>query len=149
MSKTTKTLFIKIAAGIVLGLLVGIGFMLIGQETRDSFMGVSGSAGTILYLIYCGVIGAAGMAGTMLYDIERYSLTRATATHLLIVLTGLLLLGVFLGWKPNEIQVWIIIGADVAVFFLIWIIMYLSYKRRIRRMNEELKKWKSAKNPRP
>lgn len=143
MNKTMKEMSMKIVLGIVLGLSIGIGFILFRHEIRDSFMGVSGFAGTTLYLIYCGIFGAACMGGTVFYDIERYSLPRATATHLLIMLAGFLLLGLFLGWKLNLIQILIIVAAYVAAFFVIWLIMYYSYKRRIQTMNENLKKWKS------
>jgi len=31
-------------------------------------------------------------------------------------------------------------------YVLIWLFQYLSYKRKIQEMNEELKKWKSRGN---
>lgn len=144
MNSMVRILFRKALPGFISGMLVGAGFILLDPETPVVFMGVSDSPGTIMYLIYCGLYGAVGLTGTMLYDIEHYSLTRATLMHLLIVLAFLFGLGLALGWKPTESWVWITVISYIAVFLLTWLIMHLSYKRRIRRMNENLKEWKSA-----
>ena len=144
MNETQKKLLHKIVLGFILGMLIGVIFWLTEGKKPYVFLGISGLWGTILCIAYCGIFGAVGLSGQMLYDIDRYSLARATITHLLIVLAGLFILGVCLGWNPNKAWVWILVAAYVATFFLIWLIMYCYYKAKVRKINKGLQKWKSA-----
>ena len=49
-----------------------------------------------------------------------------------------------MGWfSLSDPVFWIVVGTMVAVYILIWLLQYLSYRRQIREMNDELIKWKS------
>ena len=69
---------------------------------------------------------------------------RATLTHFLIILLGLFLLGLSFGWQPDDVTVWVIVAVYVVISILVWIIIYLFTKRKVRRMNANLRRWKSA-----
>ena len=72
----------------------------------------------ILQTVLAGLLGMAGVGGMLYYDVERWSLLGATAVHYLIS-----------------------IAAMTAAFATIWLIMYLKWKREVKKMNEDLKKY--------
>lgn len=75
---------------------------------------------------------------------KKSNIARATATHFLLVFALYFLLVISMGWfSLSDPVFWIVVGAMVAVYILIWLIQYLSYRRQIREMNDELIKWKS------
>ncbi len=130
-----KTMLLGLA-GFVLGVLICIGFML----ARSS----EGLKAAFPNLVISGIYGAVAMGSSVVYGIEKWSITRATATHFLLVFALYFLLVLSMGWfSLSDPVFWIVVGAMVAGYILIWLLQYLSYKRQIREMNDELIKWKS------
>lgn len=94
-----------------------------------------------------GIYGAVAMGSSLVYDIEKWSIARATATHFLLVFALYFLLVTAMGWfRLDDPVFWIVISVMVIAYVLIWLFQYLAYKRKIQAMNEELKKWKSREN---
>ena len=143
MSDMKKSLCLRAGLGFLLGLLTGCMFMLL-WKVPEVCMGMTGRRAIILCMIFCGIYGAACMGGTIFYRIDHYSIIRATASHLAVVLAGLFFLGLSIGWRIDEKEVWLIVASYFLGFFLIWLIVYLYGKRRVRRMNDNLKRWKLA-----
>ena len=129
-----KTMLLGLA-GFVLGVLICIGFML----ARSS----EGLKAAFPNLVISGIYGAVAMGSSIVYDVEKWSIARATATHFLLVFALYFLLVFSMGWfSLSDPVFWIVVGAMVAGYILIWLLQYLSYKRQIREMNDELKKLK-------
>ena len=129
-----KTMLLGLA-GFVLGVLICIGFML----ARSS----EGLKAAFPNLVISGIYGAVAMGSSIVYDVEKWSIARATATHFLLVFALYFLLVLSMGWfSLSDPVFWIVVGAMVAGYILIWLLQYLSYKRQIREMNDELKKLK-------
>lgn len=84
-----------------------------------------------------GLYGAVAMGGSIVYHIERWGLLRVTITHFTITLTAFLVTNALLGWFSSDILIIIIILFTVA-YMLIWLIMFLLWKRTIRKMNRDL-----------
>ena len=139
MNKTWKHALLLAAIGLAVGLLVSWFFaQMAGSEEGLGFP---------LWLNYLlgALQGALAMGSTVVYDIERWSVTRCTVTHFIIAFGGYTALGLIEGWmKLNDPGFWIMTAAMVAVYFIIWLVMYLSYKRTIKRMNAELNRWKET-----
>lgn len=97
-----------------------------------------------------GIPGAIAMGTMVLYDIEEWSLLRATATHFLIV-TGVMLLACFvLKWfEPWSTAFWIMLAVVAVGYFIVWLIIYRCYKKQIRKLNELLKESQEAKENHP
>ena len=124
-------------AGFAAGVLIGIFFTLKGNSGGLE-------ASDIPHLLIGGLYGAAACAGSLVYDIEKWSIARATATHFLSTLGLYLLICFSLGWFTlSDSAFWITIGAMMIGYVLMWLFMYLGYRREIRKMNEELARWKS------
>ena len=107
-------------------------------------------ATALLYILPGGIPGAIAMGTMVLYDIEEWSLLRATVTHFLIV-TGVMLLACFvLKWfEPWSTAFWIMLAVVAIGYFIVWLIIYRCYKKQIRKLNELLKESQEAKENHP
>ncbi len=85
-----------------------------------------------------GIYGAICMGGTIVYDIESWSLIRATATHYITTFTAFFITNALLGWFGSDIVLIAFIFLTIG-YFIIWIIEYTIYKRQVRKLNEDLK----------
>lgn len=129
------------AIGFALGLLAGLGFL--------SFYGIgvysarNGAGGLALYLALSGLLGAVNMGSSTIYSLEHWGILRCTLTHFVIAISSVCAVGFSLGWLSlrEPATLWTLAGCVVA-YFIIWVIMLLLYKRRIRRINEALARWK-------
>ena len=128
------------AAGFALGALVGLGFL-----AAYGFQAATG--GLARYIVLSGLLGAVNMGTTVVYALERWSVMRCTLTHFVITMGSVCAVGFTLGWlSPREpVTLWILAGC-VVVYFIIWLIMYRLYKRRIRRINDALTRWKAEQD---
>ena len=133
------------AIGAAIGALIALGFLLF-EHRPETFLGTQGGLATVLYVLYCCLFGAACMGGQVVYEIEDWGLTRATLTHFAITLGGFCLLWYLLGmFRPGDAAFWIIVAAYIAASFVVWLIQFLSCRRQVRQMNEELKNWKKRR----
>lgn len=122
-------------AGFVIGAAIVICLVLLDSQPLQ---------GAFTHIVIGGIYGAVAMGSSVVYGIEKWSIARATATHFLLVFALYFLLVISMGWfSLSDPVFWIVVGTMVAVYILIWLIQYLSYRRQIREMNDELIKWKS------
>ncbi len=122
-------------AGFVIGAAIVICLVLLDSQPLQ---------GAFAHIVIGGIYGAVAMGSSVVYGIEKWSIARATATHFLLVFALYFLLVISMGWfSLSDPVFWIVVGAMVAGYILIWLLQYLSYKRQIREMNDELIKWKS------
>ena len=140
MNEIKKKLFRKLLIGFITGSFIGAGFLLLGGSWEEY---LNNPPETIRILVCCGIYGSICIGATILYGIDKVSLLMATLVHYLVVLIGLLLLGISLDWKFNDIRVWSIFVAYTIIFIVNWNIMYLIGKRRAAQMNRDLQRWKS------
>lgn len=128
-------------AGFAAGVVIGACFSLIGSN--GSFSLKDG----LPHLLAGGIYGAVAMGSSVVYDIEKWSIARATATHFLLVFLLYFLLVITMGWfRLDDPAFWIVIAAMATGYVFIWLFQYLSYRRKVREMNDHLEKWKSKEN---
>lgn len=90
---------------------------------------------TILSLFYGGVWGGL----SVLWEMERWSLLRMTATHLIACSVVTFPVAFFLYWIPhNPGGALAYFGIFFAVYLGIWISRYTAMRRRIREMNRKV-----------
>ncbi len=118
--------------GYVAGCLIGLFFSL----ANEHFVLAESLPGILLG----GLPGAIACGTTVVYSIEKWSLLRATVTHFLITM-GVIILGSFvLKWfEPWSFTFWLMLTIELAGYILIWLIIYLGYKKQVRKMNEMLR----------
>ena len=126
------------ALGYVLGAAIGVAFFL-----ADSSEGI-GKA--LTYILLSGIPGCVSMGSSVIYSVEKWSIARATVTHFLITFLCFYLISFALDWfRFGDSMFWMITAAMIIGYFVVWLMMYLAYKRQIRKINEGLKKIKSSR----
>lgn len=142
----------KILIRCALGFLFGIAAMyivpsLISGEpishaiyTNELLARTGSPAATALSLLVMGLFGALCMGGTLFYEIESWPLACATAAHYLLMALGYLIPNWVLCWNMPLKLLLAVEGFMALGFALIWLIMYLRYKREVLELNELMKR---------
>lgn len=143
MREFWKQAAILATIGLVLGVLVGLGFLLL-EGGLQAYAARYGADDLALYLLLSGLLGAVNTGTAMIYSFEHWGLLRCTLTHFVIAMASVCAVGFTLGWLSlrDRFTLWMLAGC-VVVYFIIWLVMYALYKRKIRRINEALGRWKA------
>ena len=96
----------------------------------------SPAAATALSFLVMGLFGSLCMAGTLFYELERWPLACATAAHYLSMALGYLIPNWLLCWDMPLKLLLSVEGFMALGFVVIWLIMYLRYKREVLELNE-------------
>jgi len=95
------------------------------------------------------LLGVLAIGGMCFFDIEEWSLLRASVAHCALILFSYMTIGLLLHWFSfHIIPILIMTFAIIFAYALIWLIMYLAWKREVRemaRLAEEYKKDAEAK----
>lgn len=119
--------------GFSMGMLIGaVMYVVFASPDR-----IADGGGLLAQLIGSGLYGAIAMGGVISYDIESWSLVRATLTHYILTFASFIAAALLLGWFDG-IGLLIAFLAFSGAFFIIWIIMYILSRREVRKINEEL-----------
>ena len=141
--------------GFLIGIVVGYGIsILTGADNPDVFIPVSDKllsfAGSIpmafvLQGLLSGIYGAICFGGMIFYEIERWPLALATGVHCALIVLTYIPLAFFLGWLNSTIEMLIVAGIQIVVFFMIWLIMWSIYRKQVKELNEMQKDFSQRK----
>ncbi len=150
--KMKKKIILFPTLGFVLGAVIGFLIALTGTLAQGGkiLMELSplaekvGLAGAIaLQIGLSGVLGCVSFSGMLLYEIDSWSLALATGTHYLSIMGTFATISYGLGWFGSSwIGYAIAAACNTVAFAIIWFIMYYAWKKTVREMNDELKKYK-------
>ncbi len=97
----------------------------------------------VLQTVLGAVLGMLGLGGMCFFDIEEWSLLRATVAHCLLILVTDTIVGLLLHWFSfHIIPILIMACIIILAYTLVWLIMYAKWKREIREMNLLVGKYK-------
>ena len=94
------------------------------------------SAAFLLQTLFNGIIGAASFAGTGFYDIEGWPLALAAVVHYAVIEAVYIPVGCFLDWFGSARDALIWVGLCAAAYLIIFLILWLIYRRQVRELNE-------------
>ena len=142
MKRALKRAAVGFPIGIAVGFLIswitkGERETLFSSEFIDRMGGLTMAC--IIQGLVSGFYGAVCMAGTICYDIDRWSLARATFTHYLIITVLYVPISLIMGWTKSAADILIVEAFQLVGFFLIWLIMYLRYRAEVMELNELMK----------
>ena len=129
------------AIGFPLGILISILIPLLSGNDRLVPPALAQQVGSeaaalVLNLVLSGLFGALCMGGTVFYEIEDWSLAKATFLHYLLIIACFPPLAWFLRWFTKPTDILIMTGIQTVAFFLIWLIMYLRCRAEVKELNE-------------
>ena len=132
---------------IILGFLLGtaIGNLIawfFGSYVSSMLVARMGSvpAAILVQSLVSGLYGSFALTGTLFYDVEQWSLTRSSVMHFLVIAVLYVPTAMFLGWANSATEILIIEGILLVAYFIIWLVIYLRYKKKVRSLNEMLNK---------
>ena len=144
----------RAGVGFLIGIVVGNAIaILTGTSATD---GVSFASNQLLDMaggnpvvamtlqsLFSGIYGSICFAGMTFYDVERMPLAAATALHCAGIILTFIPIALLLGWVSGITEILIVAGIQLVVFFIIWLIMYLIYKRQVKELNDLINKTKN------
>lgn len=157
-----KSKILKLALiGFVLGMLIGnLISYLSADKSAEPLVIVSqvlirrtGSveAAMIVNTLLSGILGAVCMAGVIFHDPEVYDwgLTKAAVLHFLLILAVNIPIALYCGWlKPGFPDLLIWVSFMALSYFIVWLIMFLRYRKETEELNRMLNKNQPAEpNP--
>lgn len=101
------------------------------QEMIGSFKGA-----LLIQLLLSGLYGAICMGTVLIYDHDRFPLTLSSLVHCLCCILPFIPLSLFLRWSESAAGVLIMAGIQLAAYFIVWLIMYVRYKKEAKNLNE-------------
>ena len=132
---------------IILGFLLGtaIGNLIawfFGSYVSSMLVARMGSvpAAILVQSLVSGLYGSFALTGTLFYDVEQWSLTRSSVMHFLVIAVLYVPTAMFLGWANSATEILIVEGILLVAYFIIWLVIYLRYKKKVRSLNEMLNK---------
>ena len=95
----------------------------------------------ILQIMLPGLMGGINFATTFVYNDDRFNIVTATLTHASVVLITILSVGSFMEWFELTVaSVAIFLALMIAIYFMIWFLMYSKSKAEIKEINEALER---------
>ena len=134
MSELKTKMIIKALIGAIISMLI---CLFISTFANDPAELIVDRFEFIIQFIGAGIYGAIPMGGSIVYEFERWSLLKATLIHYFMTMGALTVTNVLLGWFAWNIYLVVLLAMTVA-YFIIWLVNYLSCKREIERINNDL-----------
>ena len=145
----------KSAIGFSLGVFITIiiniivGFIFHGSLNENPYTEIRNNMDftkIMLELLTGGILGCIGNGSSVIYEIESWSIIKATFTHFVVTMAVYVIVGLYNGWLlPRHSMVNVIqIVMMVFAYFMIWLSQYLIYKKSINDINEDMKYFKNG-----
>lgn len=135
------TLFDKLGVKMLVGmgmamfysvLFLGIGYVE-GMEVVDTET-------LLLHLGVANLLGIVFALSSLVFEKEEWDILKQTTIHFFILLISYVPVAVWIGWVPKHVvPIIICIGIFIIVYFIIWFIMTMYWKRKIAELNSVLK----------
>ena len=137
--RLTKRMILGFLLGAAIGNLIAWFF---GSYVSSVLVARMGSvpAAILVQSLVSGLYGSFALAGTLFYDIEQWSLTRSSVMHFLVIAVLYVPAAMFLGWADSATEILIVEGILLVAYFIIWLVIYLRYKKEVRSLNKMLNK---------
>lgn len=156
LKKTLKSALIGFLIGVAIGNVIAIltgksdtGGVTFASQKLLSMSGGNGIVAMLLQSLFSGLYGAACFAGMSFYEAERLPLAAATALHCALIVFLFIPIALLLGWAGGIMEILIIAGIQIVVFFIIWLIMWSVYKKQVKELNEMQKDYRKKTEKEP
>jgi hypothetical protein len=98
-----------------------------------------GELNAVVIQAVCSMIyGAAWSVADLIWKMEKWSLTRQTITHLLVISLSALPISYLMHWVPRSLGGTLAyFGIFFAIYLVIWLVQYHNMKKQILQMNKK------------
>lgn len=131
--------FLSYTITVIISMTLGTGEYLPVAHELSREMGSQLNAVMVQYLL-AGLLGAATAAGSLAWEMERWSVTRMTVVHFLVLIFSMMPIAWFSHWMDRSASsVLSYLGIFVGVYVVIWLAMYLPLKRSVARVAKKMR----------
>lgn len=100
----------------------------------------------ILQTVLCGIMGSGFAMASVIWEIDSWSLAKQSGIYFAIACVVMLPIAYVTNWMKHSIGgVLTYIGIFAAIFVFVWIIQYFTWRRKIRKVNDGVKKANATK----
>ena len=158
MTDISKKVIMKFIVGFGLGVVAGIvitiifSLLLNGKISfiSSDFVSTIGNKplAYIIEFILMGLLGLVGYGGSSVYEVENWSIMKATFVHFFATFIVFFAVSFTLGWVSTEdiTGTIIMIACTVGAYFVIWLVQYIRSKMLVRDINSGLEKMKKLED---
>lgn len=124
---------------IIYSLCMGHGEYFPAPHELIDWCGGNETSAVIVQMICSLFIGAVGGGSNVIWEVERWSLLKQTAVHLGVIAVPFFGISYVMNWMPHHIYGALgFIGAFIAIYVIMWCVIYFSIKAKIKKMNKRL-----------
>ena len=100
----------------------------------------------ILQTVLCGIMGSGFAMASIIWELDSWSLAKQSGIYFLIACIIMFPIAYIANWMKHSIAgVLSYVCIFIVIFVVVWITQYLSWKRKIKRMNDCFKKERNTK----
>ena len=100
----------------------------------------------ILQTVLCGIMGAGFAMASVIWEMDSWSLAKQSGIYFSVVCIVMLPIAYVTNWMKHTVGgVLAYVGIFVVIFLIVWLIQYSAWKRKIKKMNDSIKKSGRAK----
>ena len=100
----------------------------------------------ILQTVLCGIMGSGFAMASIIWELDSWSLAKQSGIYFLIACIIMFPIAYIANWMKHSIAgVLSYVCIFIVIFVVVWITQYLSWKLKIKRMNDCIKKGKDTK----
>ena len=132
-------LALSTAITVVISLLMGDGnYYPVVPALADAWEGELNAV--MLQSLFSLLYGAIWGGTSLIWEMEHWSLLRQTATHLVITCAATLPIAWLMQWMGHTLRGMLAYcGIFLLIYLVIWLTQYLSIRKRVRAMNNQLR----------
>lgn len=131
---------IGVAIPIAISICVGDGLFYPVTPELIEAMGTELNA-VVVQTALCGIIGAGFAMASVIWEIDSWSLAKQSGTYFAIACAVTFPIAYAANWmKHSAVGILSYVGSFIAIFVCVWLMQYIRWKRKIRKMNDEIKK---------
>ena len=93
-----------------------------------------------------GIMGTGFAMASVIWEIDSWSLAKQSGVYFAIACVIMFPISYFANWMPHSTGgILSYVGIFVAIFVITWLIQYFVWKRKVKRMNDRVRKSNNAK----
>jgi len=94
----------------------------------------------VVQLLLWALLGGASAASSAIWEADNWSIFKQTGLYFLLLAITLLPISYFMHWMERSLMGFLIYsGGFVVIFIIMWLIQYLVWKHKVKKMNEKLR----------
>ena len=100
----------------------------------------------MLQTVLCGIMGVGFAMASVIWEMDSWSLAKQSGIYFSVVCIVMLPIAYVTNWMKHTVGgVLAYVGIFVVIFLTVWLIQYSAWKRKIKKMNDSIKKSGKAK----